>query len=206
MVVPGMREPNERTTRKRKIENLWRECEQQKSELHGVLTPDMLHNPTFYFVMIAVFVAVGALLFRATDVAVARKTAPSVLRAMRHVDVLAEALGRYRFHTGMFPTAEQGLMALVQDPHPQVPKWDGPYINQLPKDPWRTPYVYEPGTNGLPVVLSCGPDKVRGTPDDLRADPARFEPGTEWTNGWVKASERHPGIWVIPSEPAPSRP
>ena len=199
MVIPAMRESSERVMRKRKIENLWRDCERQKSEMHGILTPGMFHNPKFYFVMVAVLVVVGALLFRATDAAVSRKVAPSVLRAMRHVDVLAEALGRYRFHTGTFPSAEQGLLALVRDP--KVPKWDGPYINQLPKDPWRTSYVYEPGTNGVPVVLSCGPDKLRGTPDDLRADPDRFNPGTDWTNGWVKASERHPGIRVIPAAP-----
>ena len=203
MVVPAMRESSERTARKRKIENLWRKTEQQKAELRGVVTPGLFHNPKFYFGVIVVLAVLGVSLFRATDSAATRQAEAPYLRATRHVDVLAEALGRYRFHTGAFPDTAQGLAALVRDP--QVPQWNGPYINQLRKDPWGTPYVYEnAGPDGLPVVLSCGPDKTRGTPDDLTADAARFDPGTAWTNGWVSARERLPGITVLPSRPQAS--
>ncbi len=206
MVVPSMREPNERLMRKRKVENIWRDCERQKAELQSVVPSGVFHNPKFYVGTIAVLAVLGGLLFRASESSTDRLATVQYLRAMRHVDTLAEALGRYRFHTGMYPDASQGLLALVRDPH--VPHWDGPYINQLASDPWRTPYVYEPSTNGLPPrVLSCGPDKVRGYSDDQKSDPARFDPGTEWTNGWVSAKERRPGITVLPSRaPASSKP
>ncbi len=203
MVVPKMRESSPRAARRRAIENIRRECERQKAELQAVLSPHMLRNPKFYFGVVVVLAVLGVSVFNAADRAVQRREEPPALRAMRHVDVLAEALGRYRFHTGAFPDAAQGLAALVRDPH--VPNWDGPYINLLRKDPWETPFVYAPSpTNGLPVLFSCGPDCLPGTADDIRPDPARFEPGTAWTNGWVSADKRLPGVTVLnrlPGEP-----
>jgi len=122
------------------------------------------------------------------------------MRAVRQLDVLAVALGRYRFHTGSFPSAEQGLAALVRNPG--VPRWDGPYISNLCKDPWNQPYRYAPPADGgLPALASCGPDRAAGTADDLTPDPDRFDPGTEWTNGWVSAMERLPGVRVLPRAP-----
>lgn len=200
MVVPAMKTASARMARRRKIENLWRECERQKAELRGVVGPGLWRNPKLYVGIIIVLVVLGAAVFKATDRAVARRAELPVMRAMRHVDVLAEALGRYHFHTGLYPDAAQGLAALVRNP--RVPKWNGPYINQLRGDPWGTPYIYEPPvSNALPVVLSCGPDRRRGTRDDITPDPARFDPGTAWTNGWVSEEERLPGITVLKTLP-----
>lgn len=197
MVVPKMREPNARVARRRTLENIRRECEQKKAELGFALSPSLFRNPKLYFGIIVILAVVGLLLLNATDTAVKRRQESSVMRALRQVDTLAVALGRYRFHTGAFPTAEQGLAALVRDPH--VPKWDGPYISLLRSDPWGTPYAYAPPADGgLPALSSCGPDRQAGSPDDLRPDPARFEPGTEWTNGWVSADQRLPGVRVLP--------
>jgi general secretion pathway protein G len=200
MVVPSMKATSERTARRRKIDNIWRECEQKKSELRGVVAPGVWRSPKLYIGVIVGLAVVGGAVFKATDAAVQRNVEPPPLRAMRHVDVLAEALGRYRFHVGSYPSSEQGLPALVRDP--LVPKWDGPYINQLRKDPWGVPYVYAPPPDGAvhPLLLSCGPDKTRGTSDDIRPDAARFDPGTAWTNGWVSARERLPGVTVLPSQ------
>ena len=199
MVVPAMKALSERQTRRRAVERIRRECERQKAALQGPVAPGVWRNPRVYLAVIAGLAVLGGAIFRATDRAARRSVEPPHRRAMRHVDVLAEALGRYRFHVGRFPDAVQGLAALVRDP--QVPRWDGPYINQLRRDPWGTPYVYAPASNGLPVVLSCGADKILGTVDDIRPDPARFDPGTEWTNGWVSAAERLPGVTVLPSQP-----
>jgi len=199
-----MKATSERMARKRKIENIWRECERQKAEVQGVVNPGIWRNPKFYVGVILVLAVIGGAVFQATDRAVARRVESPVIRAMRNVDVLAEALGRYRFHTGVYPDREQGLAALVRNPQ-TVPKWNGPYINQLRRDPWGTPYVYDAtDSNGVPVVLSCGPDKVRGTADDVKPDPARFDPGTDWTNGWVSEEQRLPGVTILQSLPAES--
>lgn len=191
--------------KRRALDRIAREYEQKKIDLQGVVPHTLFRNPKFYFGVIAVLVVIGGSLFTATDNAVQKLQVSPPMRALRNVDVLAEALGRYRFHTGEFPNAEQGLAALVRNPH--VARWDGPYIKVLLKDPWETPFVYAPGTNGLPTLFSCGADRKPGTPDDLTPDPARYDPGTEWTNGWVSAKERRPGITVLPSPvPASSKP
>ncbi len=186
--------------KRRALNGILREYEQKKAELQAVVSPTLFRNPKFYFGVIIVLVLVGASLFTATDKAVRRLDVSPPMRALRNVDVLAEALGRYRFHTGCFPDTGQGLAALVRDP--RVPGWDGPYIRFLRNDPWGTPFVYAcgAGTNGLPTLFSCGPDKTPGTPDDLHPDPARFDPGTAWTNGWVSADKRLPGVVVLPSK------
>lgn len=202
MRVPEQNLTERLRAKRRTFERISREYEQKRAELERWTPPAALfRSPRFYLGAIVVLALVGASLFHASDASVARRMilTPAV-RATRNLDVLAEALGRYRFHTGQFPDREQGLAALVRDPH--VPKWDGPYINLLRADPWKTPYVYEPRTNALPALFSCGPDQAPGTPDDLYPDPARFDPGTAWTNGWVSAAQRLHGVTVMPDEPA----
>ena len=200
MVVPKMREPNPRLAKRRKIENIHREYERKKAELHGAVQTTMFRYPKFYFGVIVVLALVGSWLFKATDSAVQRAVVPPHVRTLRNLDVLAEALGRYRFHVGAYPAESQGLAALVRDP--QVPRWSGPYINFLRKDPWGTDFVYRPPTNGLPLLFSCGPDRLPGTPDDLRPDTARFDPGTAWTNGWLPTAQRLRGVVIVPPSDA----
>jgi general secretion pathway protein G len=199
MLVPAMKAASERMVRRRKIENIWRTCDREKAAL-GTPTFATRRNPKLYLGFILLLAVLGSSVFKAADSAVQRRAETPLLRAMRHVDVLAEALGRYRFHIGVYPLGGQGLAALVRDP--DMPGWDGPYINQLVPDPWGTPYAYEPPREEgqEPVVLSFGADRTRGTPDDIRPDPARFDPGTAWTNDWVSARERLPGVTILPTE------
>jgi len=189
--------------RHRSIERIKRDYEQKKSELHGQLPPSLFRSPTFYLGVMVVFALVGVLLFSAADKSVENKKKSLHQRAMQHVDVLAEALGRYHFHAGVYPSDEQGLAALVRDP--DVAKWNGPYINLLRKDPWNTEFIYEVNQGGVPTVFSCGPDKQRGTADDIMPDPECFNPGTEWTNGWVSAAERLPGVIILSEDPTSSK-
>lgn len=202
MRVPEQNLTERLRAKRRALERIVCEHERKRAALEGWTPPAaLLRSPKLYLGALVVLTLAGAALFRATDKAVGRRlTLTPAVRATRNLDVLAEALGRYRFHTGQFPGREQGLAALVRDP--RVPKWNGPYINQLRADPWKTSYVYDPGTNALPVLFSCGPDQAPGTPDDLYADPARFEPGTAWTNGWVSADQRLHGVTVLAPEPA----
>ncbi|MEI7900430.1 MAG: type II secretion system protein GspG [bacterium] len=196
MRVPVRAAPERRRAKRRALDRIEREYQQKKADLQSVVLPALFRNPRFYFGAVLVLALIGAALFTATDRAVQKTGQSPAQRALRHLDVLAEALGRYRFHTGQFPDQTQGLAALVRNPH--VPKWDGPYINLLRKDPWETPFVYASATSGLPTLFSCGPDKKPNTPDDLRPDPACFEPGTAWTNGWVSADQRLPGVLILP--------
>lgn len=77
----------------------------------------------------------------------------------------------YQLEVGKFPTNDQGLDALVEDPG--VDGWNGPYLEQknIPKDPWGNPYEYTTeAKRGIDYDLYCwGPDGAQGTEDDIYA-------------------------------------
>lgn len=76
----------------------------------------------------------------------------------------------YRIHTGSFPTTEQGLAALVTAPSERGSSWRGPYIKEIPLDPWGNPYQYRyPGTENPTSydLWSYGPNMAEGGGDDI---------------------------------------
>ncbi len=76
---------------------------------------------------------------------------------------LTTALEYFRLDAGRYPTAEEGLAALVERPA-GVARWNGPYIEGgLPRDPWGRPYVYRAPAEGAPYeILSLGADGAPG--------------------------------------------
>lgn len=77
-------------------------------------------------------------------------------------DTLATTLTTYSFAVGSYPSTEEGLEALVKAPESAGDRWKGPYLKQLPVDPWGEPYQYEcPGRHNPNSydVWSTGPDK-----------------------------------------------
>ena len=52
------------------------------------------------------------------------------------------ALDAFEVDNGYFPKARDGLSALVKKPLDAV-SWHGPYLPQIPKDPWDQDYIYE---------------------------------------------------------------
>jgi general secretion pathway protein G len=91
------------------------------------------------------------------------------------IDALDKALDQFRLDVGRYPTSEEGLQALVQQPNGE-PNWTGPYLKKgVPPDPWGRPYVYQqPGTHGGDFDLqSYGKDgRPGGTGED--ADLTNF--------------------------------
>jgi general secretion pathway protein G len=87
-----------------------------------------------------------------------------VTAAKTDVSNLMNALKLYRLDNQNYPTAEQGLNALVVKPTAgQVPLNWKPYIDKLPNDPWGRPYQYmNPGVKGEVDVLSLGADGQPG--------------------------------------------
>jgi len=83
--------------------------------------------------------------------------------AKGQIALLESALDTYRLDVGSYPTTEQGLEALREEPA-GVERWDGPYVRkELPLDPWGRPYVYEsPSEHGDYAVLSYGADGKAG--------------------------------------------
>ena len=91
-------------------------------------------------------------------------------RAVTDISTLDDAIDRFELDAGRFPTNDEGLQILVQQPTAQVKEWHGPYIKQVPKDPWGNPYVYRyPGQFNTKAadLLSYGPDGHEGGGDDI---------------------------------------
>jgi general secretion pathway protein G len=87
-----------------------------------------------------------------------------VTAARTDVNNLMQALKLYRLDNQRYPSAEQGLDALVRRPTAGVvpANWK-PYIDKLPADPWGRTYQYlNPGVKGEIDVFSFGADGQPG--------------------------------------------
>lgn len=87
--------------------------------------------------------------------------------AKTQIEALGKALDTFRIDLGRYPTAEEGLNALMTKPA-QSDNWRGPYMQKaVPLDPWRTPYAYRsPGSQGDYDLISYGKDRQPGGTDD----------------------------------------
>ena len=213
---PSAKPKLSKAERQRRIRAIQADFEAKKRML-GLRAPAFRRGPVFYLVIMAVMALLGLSLMRASQNGghSAKAAAGRATQALKSVDAFAEALGRFKFHTGAYPTLEEGGLEALASKRSSRPGWMGPYIHKriwsdpLPKDPWKRAYVYAPegGTNGLPLVLSRGPDGVQGTADDVLPDPALFTKpfrDTTWTNDWAPHQLR--GYIVVPSHSAQTLP
>jgi len=86
-----------------------------------------------------------------------------VKTAKAQIELLGTALDDFRLDTGRYPTTDEGLNALRENPG-ELEGWDGPYLPKpVPKDPWGHPYQYRsPGEHGRYDLFSYGGDGVEG--------------------------------------------
>ncbi len=87
-----------------------------------------------------------------------------VTAARTDVNNLMQALKLYKLDNQRYPTAEQGLQALLVKPTtgPIPTNWKS-YLDKLPNDPWGRSYQYlNPGVKGEIDVLSFGADGQPG--------------------------------------------
>ena len=86
--------------------------------------------------------------------------------AVAKVDInnLVLSLKLYKLDNQRYPTAAQGLQALLVKPTASpVPNNWRPYLDKLPADPWGRPYQYlNPGIKGEIDILSFGADGQPG--------------------------------------------
>ena len=90
-----------------------------------------------------------------------------VSTAKTQIKLLEDAIIGYKLDVGSFPSSEDGLQALIENPGDSE-KWKGPYIKPaVPKDPWGNDYVYTcPGEHGDFDLLSYGADGQPGGTDE----------------------------------------
>ena len=93
-----------------------------------------------------------------------------VVQTKANLRILHEGVIAFYMDTGRYPSDEEGLLALVEEPTDAEGWASGGYLDstQLPKDGWNNDFYYmtEPG-NGKPfVVISFGADGEEGGEDD----------------------------------------
>lgn len=99
------------------------------------------------------------------------------MAAKTDVRNVLQALKLYRLDNGRYPTNEQGLAALVNQPtaDPIPVNWRK-NVDQLPNDPWGKPYMYlNPGIHGEVDVMSLGADGQAGG-EGKNADIGSWQP------------------------------
>jgi general secretion pathway protein G len=79
------------------------------------------------------------------------------------IQLLGTALDMFHLDVGRYPTDEEGLKALREQPS-GLPGWGGPYLDKpVPKDPWGRDYNYKhPGEHGSYDLYSLGADAAPG--------------------------------------------
>ena len=93
-----------------------------------------------------------------------RPDSARVSAAQQDIRAIESALNLYRLDNHQYPSTDQGLEALVEEPSgsPQPPNWQG-YLDRLPKDPWGNEYQYlNPGEHGEIDIYSLGADGSPG--------------------------------------------
>lgn len=92
-----------------------------------------------------------------------------ITAATTQINSFATALDAFEVDNGYYPKGKSGLQDLVEQPR-DAQNWHGPYVKDIPKDPWNNEYIYEcPGRNNPSSydLMSMGPDKRVGGDDDI---------------------------------------
>ena len=123
----------------------------------------LVHGFTLIELMV-VLVIIGVLAALIVPNVLDRADDARVTAARTDVNNLMQALKLYRLDNQRYPSAEQGLDALVRKPAAGTipPNWR-PYLEKLPNDPWGRAYQYvNPGVKGEIDVFSFGADGQPG--------------------------------------------
>lgn len=101
-----------------------------------------------------------------------------VTKAYHDIQTLETALDLYKLDNGVYPTTDQGLQALIEEPtsSPEPRNWrPGGYIKRLNNDPWGQPYQYlNPGDHGEIDIFSYGADGQPGG-EDVNAEIGNWQ-------------------------------
>jgi general secretion pathway protein G len=114
--------------------------------------------------LLVVLVIIGVLAALVVPNVLDRAEDARITAARTDVNNLMQALKLYKLDNQRYPSAEQGLDALVRKPTAGTPppNWKN-YLEKLPNDPWGQPYQYaNPGVKGEVDVYSFGADGRAG--------------------------------------------
>ena len=114
--------------------------------------------------LMVVLVIIGVLAALIVPNVLERADDARVTAARTDISNIMQSLKLYRLDNQRYPTAEQGIQALLNKPTSgPIPNNWKPYLEKLPNDPWGRPYQYlNPGIKGEIDVMSFGADGVSG--------------------------------------------
>ena len=122
------------------------------------------HGRGFTLVELLVVLAILALLAGLVGPRVIGQLGGAEIKtAQAQIKELESAVDIFRLDVGRYPSEQEGLQALVNQPSGSS-GLSGPYLRKgLPTDPWGNPYRYRvPGQNGDYDVYSLGADNAPG--------------------------------------------
>ena len=117
--------------------------------------------------IMVVVVIIGLLAAAVVPAVIGQLERARMTKAKEDIQGFETALAMFQLDNAKFPTTEQGLAALVQQPNdPSIRNWrPGGYLqHNISKDPWGGDYHYEsPGTHGKQYdVYTLGADNEPG--------------------------------------------
>jgi general secretion pathway protein G len=118
--------------------------------------------------LMVVMVILGILAAIIAPRIIGRTDEAKVTEAKIQIKNFETALKLYKLDSGLYPSTEQGLDALIRKPTVGIipRKWsEGGYLEQrkIPLDPWGNTYIYiSPGLHGDYDIISYGEDGIRG--------------------------------------------
>lgn len=112
--------------------------------------------------LLIVMIILGLLAALAGPRLIQKVGSSKVKAAQTQISLFETALDAYRLDVGSYPSDDQGLAALNEDPG--ISGWDGPYLSKdIPTDPWNNPYVYEKTDDSAEyAITSLGADGAPG--------------------------------------------
>lgn len=120
--------------------------------------------------IMVVMVIIGIIAALVVPNVISNLSKAEVIAAKQDIRAYGTALNLFRLDNFKYPTTEQGLKALVQQPSDSsIRNWKpGGYVDTLRKDPWGNDYHYAyPGTHGKEYDLyTLGADNAEGGEDN----------------------------------------
>ena len=115
--------------------------------------------------IMVVVIIIGILAAIVAPNVIGRVDDAQITKAKAEIANIENAMKFYRLDNFRYPSAEQGVEALVNKPaDPSVKNWkSGGYLARVPNDPWGNPYLYlNPGTQGEIDIYTLGADARPG--------------------------------------------
>jgi len=123
--------------------------------------------------MLVVLVIIGLVAGLVGPQLLGRVDTSKVTTAETQIKMLKTALDTVRLDLGRYPTDDEGLDLLVEEPDSGSDKdlWQGPYLSEgeVPPDPWGNAYQYKRKSSREIVLFSYGADGESGG-DGIDAD------------------------------------